>query len=166
MGLNLNFFVLFLGSSVVAIGMGSNIWPWGGGSGFGSESWCPCAGKEPDPNARTIEVGGSDGWNYGVNYTGWFLKNWPFFVGDTLVFKYPSHHSLSLLKDWSSYLNCSMEGSTLIGSTTAGGGEGFKVTLQPTPYPYFFVCPEKNGIHCSAGQMKFAIWPFPRLQHQ
>ncbi|CAA0830929.1 Cupredoxin superfamily protein [Striga hermonthica] len=168
MGLNLNFaVVVFVGTSVVSIAMGTNIWPWGG---IGTGSWCPCAatGKDADPSARTIVVGGTDNWNYGVNYTDWLIKNGPFYIGDTLVFSYTTHHSVYLMKDWGSFINCSMEGSILIGSTTAGAGAGFKVTLEPAPFwqPYLFVCGEKNGIHCSAGQMKFPVWPLPRFRKQ
>ncbi|PQP97060.1 uncharacterized protein Pyn_14269 [Prunus yedoensis var. nudiflora] len=38
--------------------------------------------------AKTVVVGGSQGWRYGFNYTDWTLKNGPFYIKDTLVFKY------------------------------------------------------------------------------
>lgn len=34
--------------------------------------------------ARTIEVGGSEGWHIGFNYTDWAIKNSPFYINDKL----------------------------------------------------------------------------------
>lgn len=34
--------------------------------------------------AKTVVVGGSQGWRYGFNYTDWTLKNGPFYIKDTL----------------------------------------------------------------------------------
>lgn len=34
--------------------------------------------------AKTVVVGGSQGWRYGFNYTHWTLKNGPFYIKDTL----------------------------------------------------------------------------------
>ena len=34
--------------------------------------------------AKTIVVGGSEGWHYGFNYTDWALQNSPFYFNDKL----------------------------------------------------------------------------------
>lgn len=34
--------------------------------------------------ARTLVVGGSEGWRFGVNYTGWAIQNAPFYINDKL----------------------------------------------------------------------------------
>ncbi|KAJ0077549.1 hypothetical protein Patl1_36199 [Pistacia atlantica] len=37
---------------------------------------------------NNITVGGSDNWHFGFNYSVWAFQNSPFYVNDTLVFKY------------------------------------------------------------------------------
>lgn len=34
--------------------------------------------------AKTIVVGGSEGWRFGFNYTDWALQNSPFYINDKL----------------------------------------------------------------------------------
>lgn len=34
--------------------------------------------------ARTIVVGGSEGWRFGFNYTDWAIQNSPFYINDKL----------------------------------------------------------------------------------
>ncbi|XP_042509142.1 blue copper protein 1a-like [Macadamia integrifolia] len=116
--------------------------------------------------AKTIDVGGSEGWHFGFNYSVWALSNGPFYVNDTLVFKYdpPNSttfpHNVFLLKNFWSYLKCNLSGATLVGNETVGGGEGLKFVINKFK-PYYFACGEKNGLHCNEGRMKFAFIPLP-----
>lgn len=34
--------------------------------------------------AKTIVVGGSEGWRFGFNYTDWAIQNAPFYINDKL----------------------------------------------------------------------------------
>lgn len=34
--------------------------------------------------AKTIVVGGTNGWGFGFNYTDWAIKNSPFYINDKL----------------------------------------------------------------------------------
>jgi hypothetical protein len=44
--------------------------------------------------AKTIVVGGSEGWRFGFNYTDWALQNSPFYINDELG----EYHSVNCLK--------------------------------------------------------------------
>ncbi|XP_075652548.1 blue copper protein 1b-like [Castanea sativa] len=117
--------------------------------------------------ANTIVVGGSEGWRFGFNYTDWALQNSPFYINDTLVFKYvpPSDTSIApsvyLLPDLWSYTTCDFRRAKLLANATQGSGEGFKIVLQQWR-PYYFASSGHNGFHCSAGLMKFFAVPLPR----
>ncbi|PKA49123.1 Blue copper protein [Apostasia shenzhenica] len=117
--------------------------------------------------AAKINVGGSLNWTFGFNYTDWALKSAPFFVNDSLMFKYDppnstTHaHSVYLLKDSRSLLACDLRKATLAGNVTQGTGEGFEFTLRKRKN-YFFVCGELAGFHCSAGLMRFSVRPIKR----
>ncbi|TYG85270.1 hypothetical protein ES288_A13G039700v1 [Gossypium darwinii] len=58
---------------------------------------------------KRIIVGGSQNWHFGVNYTDWSRKNGPFYINDTLVFKYDPRsnttfpHSVYLLPHLKSF---------------------------------------------------------------
>ncbi|GFP87123.1 hypothetical protein PHJA_000856000 [Phtheirospermum japonicum] len=69
-----------------------------------------------------------------------------------------------MLRDYPSYLNCSLEGATRLGDVYAGANEGFKLELKMRPFaqPYLLACGEKNGLHCNVGLMKFMVWPMWR----
>ncbi|OUZ99800.1 Plastocyanin-like [Macleaya cordata] len=116
---------------------------------------------------KTINVGGSENWRFGFNYTDWSFRNGPFFIKDTLVFKYdpPNSntfpHSVYLLPDFWSFQRCDLRRAKLVGNVTQGGGEGFKFVLNKWR-PYYFVCGERAGVHCNIGMMKFAVFPLPR----
>ncbi|XP_075652212.1 early nodulin-like protein 4 [Castanea sativa] len=117
--------------------------------------------------ANTIVVGGSEGWRFGFNYTDWALRNSPFYINDTLVFKYvpPSDTSFApsvyLLPDLWSYTTCDFRRAKLLANATQGSGEGFKIVLKQGR-PYYFASSGHNGFHCSAGLMKFFAVPLPR----
>ncbi|GMY28594.1 blue copper protein 1a-like [Fagus crenata] len=116
--------------------------------------------------AETV-VGGSEGWRFGFNYTDWALQNSPFYINDTLVFKYvpPSDTSFApsvyLLPDLWSYIRCDFKRAKLLANPTQGSGEGFEFVLNQWR-PYYFASSGHNGFHCSAGLMKFFAVPWPR----
>ncbi|XP_068344601.1 uncharacterized protein [Pyrus communis] len=116
--------------------------------------------------AKTVVVGGSEGWRFGFNYTDWTLKNGPFYIKDTLVFKYspPSNagvHDVYFLPDRWSYITCDFRREKLVGKATQGGGQGFKFVLNQWR-PHYFACGQgANRSHCNQGLMKFFAVPWP-----
>ncbi|KAF2305792.1 hypothetical protein GH714_008192 [Hevea brasiliensis] len=101
-----------------------------------------CTGTPP----RTITVGGSMHWNFGFNYTDWAFKENPFYVYDTLVFKYdpPSEknihpHSVYLFPDMWSWINCNLTQGVKIANETQGTGKGSGFVLKKWK-PYYFAC--------------------------
>ncbi|KAH7865170.1 hypothetical protein Vadar_003109 [Vaccinium darrowii] len=124
-------------------------------------------GSEPN----RIIVGGSAKWQFGFNYTDWALKNGPFYLNDTLVFKYDppvdnsSHpHSVYLFTNFWSFMNCDLTRARQLADPTQGGGEGFEFRLKRWQ-PYYFACGESTGFHCDKGLMKFAVTPLFRRRH-
>ncbi|XP_030935823.1 uncharacterized protein LOC115960929 [Quercus lobata] len=122
-------------------------------------------------NTRTsnrIIVGDSYHWNFGFNYTNWAIKRGPFYLNDTLVFKYdpPSPntfpHSVYLLPNFRSFTKCNLRKATMVGNVTQGGGEGFDFELKRPRQRYYFACGERNGFHCVNGTMKFFVKPIFR----
>ncbi|XP_012072528.1 uncharacterized protein LOC105634304 [Jatropha curcas] len=120
------------------------------------------------PN-NTIIVGGSAHWTFGFNYLHWITKNVPFFVNDSLVFKYdpPSEnnthpHNVYLLPNKRSFVTCNLTEAVKIANETQGAGEGFEFVLKKWKKPYYFACGAGNGYHCNVGGMKFFVKPFPR----
>ncbi|XP_010059773.2 uncharacterized protein LOC104447762 [Eucalyptus grandis] len=111
--------------------------------------------------ARSIVVGGSENWRPGFNYTDWALKNSPFYINDTLVFKYEAPHNVYLLPNLWSFIKCDFKDAKLIASAEDGGGDGIKVDLTATRLYYFA---SSDSDDCSAGMMKFFAVPLPRLQ--
>ncbi|KAF8377507.1 hypothetical protein HHK36_030889 [Tetracentron sinense] len=119
--------------------------------------------------AKTTIVGGSTGWQYGFNYTDWALRNSPFFLNDTLVFKYDSPnsttflHNVYLLPNLWSFGKCDFRRAKLLADVEQGGGTGFEFVLKKVQ-PQYFACGESNGDHCKAGRMKFFVMPLPRCR--
>ncbi|KAE9586790.1 hypothetical protein Lal_00004646 [Lupinus albus] len=117
--------------------------------------------------SRTILVGDTEGWRAGTNYTLWAIQNKPFHINDTLVFKYPAPDnstapmSVYLLANMWSYTTCEFKEAKLLGNTTKGVGEGFKVELKQKK-PYYFASAEGNSYDCIAGLTKFIAIPSPR----
>ncbi|KAF5448697.1 hypothetical protein F2P56_029204 [Juglans regia] len=131
-------------------------WPFRGhGRRFHDQPKCE------DQGPKKIIVGGSEQWRFNLTYTDWALTNGPFFINDTLVFKYDSRHSVYLLPDLWSFLNCDLSRAKLVGNVTQGGGKGFEYKLQEWK-PHYFACGEHDGIHCNLGQMKFFVMPMLR----
>ncbi|CAK7347601.1 unnamed protein product [Dovyalis caffra] len=116
--------------------------------------------------ARTIVVGGSENWGLSLDYTVWAHQNRPFYINDTLVFKYdpPSENSTGfsvyLLPNLRSYAKCDFSRAKLLANTTQGSGEGFAYVLNKWR-PYYFASGEDNGTQCYPGMMKFFAPPAP-----
>ncbi|CAJ2641045.1 unnamed protein product [Trifolium pratense] len=126
------------------------------------------AGSENKARAkRSILVGDSQGWRAGTNYTQWAIKNSPFRINDTLVFKYPPKEnstvvpSVYLLPNMWSYMTCEFRGAKLLGSEFQGGDEGLKIELNELK-PYYFASDEGNAYDCIAGLTKFIAVPSTR----
>ncbi|KAK1358799.1 Phytocyanin domain-containing protein [Heracleum sosnowskyi] len=127
-------------------------WPW----------------KRPNvPQPRRVVVGDDEKWHFGFNYTDWAIKNGPFYLNDTLVFKYdpPSNttfpHSVYQLRNYRSFQNCDLRRAKRLASVTQGGGNGFELVLKNWK-PYYFACGEREGFHCKVGLMKFSVMPLIR----
>ncbi|KAK1364610.1 blue copper protein-like [Heracleum sosnowskyi] len=91
-------------------------------------------------------VGGSSGWDQGVNFASWAAGK-KFVVGDNLVFSYGSSHSVDEVSQ-SDYSTCSA--SKPINSYSGGKNT---VALNKTGSVYF-LCPSSG--HCTAG-MKLSV---------
>ncbi|CAI9781890.1 unnamed protein product [Fraxinus pennsylvanica] len=82
-----------------------------------------------DQTSKRIIVGGSENWHFGFNYTDWAIRNGPFYLNDTLVFKFdpPNNttfpHSVYLLPNFWSFQNCDLRRAQKIAQVTQGGGE-------------------------------------------
>ncbi|OWM83750.1 uncharacterized protein LOC116205591 [Punica granatum] len=126
----------------------------------------PRSGSNCSHSSREIIVGGDNRWQFGFDYNSWAFKNNPFYVNDTLVFKYaaPSEnnthpHSVYLFNDFWSFRRCNLKRATMLANTSDGAGDGFKFVLARTWKPYYFACGASNGFHCTNGNMKFFIMP-------
>ncbi|KAJ3695861.1 hypothetical protein LUZ60_001238 [Juncus effusus] len=123
---------------------------------------CVCQTSVVD--ARRFIVGDDMHWTFGYNYTDWALKNAPFHTNDTLVFKYdpPSNtthaHSVYLMRSLKSYTACNLKTAIMVANITQGGGSGFEFVLKKRKHHYF-VCGERDGLHCTIGNMKFIVLP-------
>ncbi|KAL5538421.1 hypothetical protein UlMin_046281 [Ulmus minor] len=111
-----------------------------------------------------IIVGGSQTWRFNFSYSSWAFKHGPFYLNDTLVFKYdaPSNsshpHNVYLLPDLRSFINCDFSNARLLADTDEGAGNGFEFVLDRWQ-PYYFACGASNGYHCGTGRMKFVVVP-------
>ncbi|GMN37556.1 hypothetical protein TIFTF001_006914 [Ficus carica] len=117
-----------------------------------------------------IIVGGSENWRFNFSYTDWAFKHGPFYVNDTLVFKYDppvdnnSHpHNVYLLPNLESLMKCDLSKAKEIANATQGAGEGFEFVLEKRQ-PYYFACGASNGVHCDVGHMKFSVMPTLRAR--
>ncbi|KAH7575197.1 hypothetical protein JRO89_XS02G0061200 [Xanthoceras sorbifolium] len=163
--------IVAVASMLVTVTVANRDWYYGGG-GFNYTTNWPWGPRNLNntngPNK--IIVGGSDHWRYDFNYSVWAFQNAPYYVNDVLVFKYdppsrtPFVHSVYLLPNMRSYLNCDLSRAKLIANTTQGGGEGFEFVLKRWK-PYYFACGERNGLHCNQGKMKFFVMPMLRRWH-
>ncbi|XP_047066273.1 blue copper protein 1b-like [Lolium rigidum] len=114
--------------------------------------------------AERFIVGDAARWTWGYNYTDWVVKKGPFFQNDSLVFRYDppnatTHaHSVYMMKNLADYQSCNLNASKLVADVMQGAGSGFEFILKKRKMHYF-VCGERGGIHCNAGQMKFIVKP-------
>ncbi|KAJ4831121.1 hypothetical protein Tsubulata_000651 [Turnera subulata] len=92
-------------------------------------------------------VGGSQGWDESTDFDSW-ASGQKFKVGDTLVFKYSSLHSVVELGDESSYKKCDL------GSKVASMSTGNDVVKLDKPGTRYFACGTMG--HCDQG-MKVKI---------
>ncbi|XP_062019776.1 uncharacterized protein LOC133736335 [Rosa rugosa] len=161
-------FAILLIASMVAVSTANKDWQQGNYTGWGFNRGPYHLNKTEGPNK--IIVGGSENWHYGFNYADWSLKNASFYVHDTLVFKYdpPTNstrpHSVYLLPNLWSFINCDLSHAKMVGSPTQGGGNGFEFVLKSWQ-PYYFACGEHGGAHCKDGMMRFFVFPKLRGWH-
>ncbi|PRQ23219.1 putative cupredoxin [Rosa chinensis] len=159
---------MLLIASMVAFCTANKDWKHGNYTGWGSNHGPYHLNTTNGPNNKIV-VGGSD-WHYGFNYADWSLKNNSFYVQDTLVFKYdpPNDttrpHSVYLLPNLWSFINCDFSQARIVGSPTQGGGDGFQFVLKSWQ-PYYFACGEHDGAHCKDGMMRFFVFPKLRGWH-
>ncbi|KAF3645670.1 hypothetical protein P3S67_019890 [Capsicum chacoense] len=146
-----------------------NYGPWGSPGNWNKTNF-PNGNNHPNATqtSNKFNVGGTENWRYGFDYMDWARKNGPFFVNDTLVFKYdPPNpnggfpHSVYLLPNYSSFIKCDFKRAKRIADPNQGAGEGFEFVLKKTQH-YFFACGEHEGIHCNNGTMKFVVMPIKR----
>ncbi|XP_023007478.1 extensin-like isoform X3 [Cucurbita maxima] len=124
-----------------------------------SPSPSPSPPPSPTPQIpRKIIVGGSERWRLGSDYNDWALKNGPFYLNDILVFKYDPSHSVYLLPNMQSLVDCDFGTAKMVANLTQGSGDGFEFVLNQQN-PYYFACGEGNGFHCKLGSMKFSVTP-------
>ncbi|CAN1133524.1 hypothetical protein LINPERPRIM_LOCUS16633 [Linum perenne] len=159
-------FMILLSAAALGIASANKDWGYGNyGGGWGGGGGSPRHRRPSEHIPRKIVVGGNQTWAFGFDYTNWAMRNGPFFVNDTLVFKYkmPADnstrpHSVYQLPDLRSFLKCDVSKGKKLANWTDGGGEGFEFTMDKWQ-PYFFACGEASGIHCNLGRMKFFVVP-------
>ncbi|KAF5745676.1 CUB and sushi domain-containing protein 3 [Tripterygium wilfordii] len=151
---------LMLCASMMALTLANKDWQ------FGFNSW----NHRPTVSKKLV-VGDLQSWRYGSNYTDWAIKTSPFFLNDTLVFKFdapsdtnPFQHSVYLLRSFWHFLACDFRGAKMVANVTQGGGEGFEFRMNRW-MPYYFACGEHDGAHCRDGQMKFIAMPLPQYRY-
>ncbi|KAG5023156.1 hypothetical protein AAZX31_07G164500 [Glycine max] len=160
--------ILFvISASMFSMSMANKDWSFG----FNYTDWWSRFGNHAQNKTqqppRQILVGGSEHWHYGFNYTDWAFKNAPFYLNDTLVFKYDAPnatsfpHSVYMIKSFGSFMKCDIEKAKMLANPTQGTGESFKFVLKRWQ-PHYFACGERNGFHCNNGTMKFAVMPMLR----
>lgn len=62
--------------------MGNKNYNWPGNSDFNYTNWFNKT--QPRTKNAVINVGGSQNWQFGFNYSDWAIKNSPFYINDTL----------------------------------------------------------------------------------
>ncbi|KAK7819293.1 cucumber peeling cupredoxin [Quercus suber] len=125
----------------------------------------PFGNSHNTQTSNKIIVGDSYHWNYGFNYTEWAIKHGPFYLNDTLVFKYDpptpntNPHNVYLLENLERFIKCDFTNAQKVANETQGGGEGFEFVLERPWQPHYFACTVHEGIHCLNGTMKFFVTP-------
>nr|ACU16684.1 unknown [Glycine max] len=159
--------LVIISASMFSVSMANKDWSFG----FNYTDWWSRFGNHPQNKTqqqpKQIVVGGSEHWHYRFNYTDWAFKSAPFYLNDTLVFKYDAPnatsfpHSVYMFKSFGSFLKCDIEKAKMLANPMQGTGEGFKFVLKRWK-PHYFACGERNGFHCNNGTMKFAVMPMIR----
>ncbi|XP_060198966.1 blue copper protein-like [Lycium barbarum] len=99
------------------------------------------------PSLATVHtVGDSAGWALSGNYATW-AKGKTFKVGDSLVFKYPSGHTVDEVSS-SDYESCTS------GNSISSDSSGSTTIPLKTAGPHYFICGVTG--HCSGG-MKLSV---------
>ncbi|KAK9988288.1 hypothetical protein SO802_028527 [Lithocarpus litseifolius] len=123
-----------------------------------STAW-PFGNSNNTKTSNRIIVGGSNDWKYGFDYTKWAIEYGPFYLNDTLVFKYdpPTNktfpHNVYLLPNLKSFITCNFTNAQKVANETQGAGEGFEFVLERAWHPHYFAC--GVGAHCLNGTMRY-----------
>ncbi|XP_004237949.2 blue copper protein [Solanum lycopersicum] len=96
--------------------------------------------------AKVYTVGDSSGWGLGVDYTTW-ASGITLNVGDSLVFNYPSGHTVDEVSS-SDYSSCTT------GNSITSDSSGATTIPLKTAGTHYFICGVMG--HCSGG-MKLAV---------
>ncbi|XP_055834370.1 blue copper protein-like [Solanum dulcamara] len=96
--------------------------------------------------AKVHTVGDSAGWGLSVDYGTW-ASGTTFNVGDSLVFNYPSGHTVDEVSS-SDYSSCTA------GNSISSDSSGATTIPLKTPGTHYFICGVMG--HCSGG-MKLAV---------
>ncbi|KAI6677884.1 hypothetical protein NL676_038680 [Syzygium grande] len=108
---------------------------WNNNNGY---AWPPKQDNSPaEVPPKKIIVGGLENWHFGFDYSAWAHKNGPFYVNDTLVFKYdpPSDknthpHSVYVFQTFWSYMRCDLKRATMV-ANVSDGRRWLRVHLEP-----------------------------------
>ncbi|KAM3742948.1 hypothetical protein ACB098_07G107000 [Castanea mollissima] len=123
----------------------------------------PIGNSKHTKTPKRIIVGDTNNWKYGFDYPTWAIEHGPFYVNDTLVFKYdpPTNktfpHNVYLLPNLDSFLRCDFTNAQKVANETQGAGEGFEFVLKKPWQPHYFAC--GVGAHCFNGTMRFFVLP-------
>ncbi|KAI4298432.1 hypothetical protein L6164_031993 [Bauhinia variegata] len=108
--------LLLVTASMFVVSMANKHWYFGFNY---TDWWSHFSHHRPNKTefqSKKIIVGGSENWHFGFNYTDWAIKNGPFYLNDTLVFKYDdapnastNAHSVYLFSDFQSFLKCDLK---------------------------------------------------------
>ncbi|KAG6402658.1 hypothetical protein SASPL_134860 [Salvia splendens] len=96
--------------------------------------------------AAVFTVGDTSGWSIGSDYSTW-ASDKTFSVGDTLVFTYPSGHTVDEVSA-SDYKTCT------VGNAIASDSSGSTSVSLKTAGPHYYICGVPG--HCGGG-MKLSI---------
>jgi hypothetical protein len=67
-------------------------------------------------------------------------------------------HSVYMMRNAADYQSCNLKAAKLVAGIMQGAGSGFEFVFRKRK-THYFVCGERNGLHCTAGQMKFIVKP-------
>jgi hypothetical protein len=67
-------------------------------------------------------------------------------------------HSVYMMRNAADYQSCNLKAAKLVAGIMQGAGSGFEFVFRKRK-AHYFVCGERNGLHCTAGQMKFIVKP-------